>query len=51
MKAHEENKLLALLMLDYTEEQAERIVSCIIDINSDESDLENLIYNIDNNLD
>lgn len=50
MKAHEENKLMALLMLDYTEEQAERIVACITDASSDESDLENLIYKIDNNL-
>lgn len=51
MKIHEENKLMALLMLDYTEEQAERILSVITDINSDERDLEELIYNIDNNFD
>lgn len=51
MKVHEENKLMALLMLDYTEEQAERILSVITDINSDERDLEKLIYNIDNNFD
>lgn len=51
MKVHEENKLMALLMLDYTEEQAERILSVITDINSDERDLEELIYNIDNNFD
>ena len=50
MKVHEENKLMALLMLDYTEEQAERIVQCITSIHTDESDLENLIYNINNNL-
>ena len=51
MKVHEENKLMALLMLDYTEEQAERIVDCITSIYTDESDLEDLIYKIDNNLD
>lgn len=50
MKVHEENKLMALLMLDYTEEQAERIISVITDNNTDERDIEELIYNIDNNL-
>lgn len=50
MKVHEENKLMALLMLDYTEEQAERIIAVITDNNTDERDLEELIYNIDNNL-
>ena len=50
MKVHEENKLMALLMPDYTEEQAERIVACITSINTDESDLEELVYKIDNNL-
>lgn len=50
MKVHEENKLMALLMLDYTEEQAERIISVITDSNTDERDIEELIYNIDNNL-
>lgn len=51
MKVHEENKLMALLMLDYTEEQAERIVACIASNNTDESDLEELVYKIYNNLD
>lgn len=50
MKVHEENKLMALLMLDYTEEQAERIIAVITDSNTDERDIEELIYNIDNNL-
>ena len=50
MKVHEENKLMALLMLDYTEEQAERIVACITSIYTDESDLEELVYKIDNDL-
>lgn len=50
MKVHEENKLMALLLLDYTEEQAERIVACITSIYTDESDLEELVYKIDNNL-
>ena len=51
MKVHEENKLMSLLMLDYTEEQAERIVACITSIYTDESDIEELVYKIDNNLD
>lgn len=50
MKVHEENKLMAFLTLDYTEEQAEQIVACITSINTDESDLEELVYKIDNNL-
>ena len=50
MKVHEESKLMALLMLDYTEEQAERIVACITSIYTDESDIEELVYKIDNNL-
>lgn len=50
MKVHEENKLMALLMLDYTEEQAERIIDCITSIYTDESDIEELVYKIDNNL-
>ena len=50
MKVHEENKLMALLMIDYTEEQAERIVACITSIYTDESDIEELVYKIDNNL-
>lgn len=50
MKVHEKNKLMALLMLDYTEEQAKRIVACITSIYTDESDLEELVYKIDNNL-
>lgn len=32
-------------------EQAERIVACITSIYTDESDLEELVYKIDNNLD
>lgn len=39
MRPHEENKLLALLETDYTEEQAEKIISIIADRQQDESDL------------
>lgn len=48
MRPHEENKILALLELNYTEEQAEEILSVIIDRKQDETDLFRFINQIKN---
>lgn len=49
MKVHEEEKIYKLLsVLDFTEEQAEKIISVITDSKANYEDIDNIVLNIKN---